>query len=171
MDISQKTFLCKKEEKNYDFDKNFTFAPFFFPYKKIPFGEIILKYSIKNKLDPHLLTCIIFAESGFDEEAVSSKGAVGLMQYLVSEENIWDRHKNPSFSIEIGSLHFKFLLDNFNGELSKAIAAYNCGINCVLNRKDLPKETLIFTEKVLNCYKKIWLRTPDISFPFDFCEE
>lgn len=163
--------LHKTESKKIDFDENFTLSYLIFPDRKIPFGDIILKYSKKNKLDPHLLSCIIFIESSFDREAVSSKGAVGLMQYLVQEENIWDRHKDPSFSIEVGSLHFKFLLDNFNGELSKAIAAYNCGINCVLNREELPLETLIFTERVLNCYREIWLRTPDVSFPFNFCKE
>lgn len=128
-------------------------------------------YSIKNGLDPHLLACLIFAESGFDEEAVSSKGAVGLMQYKVEKESHWDRHKDPSFSLEVGSLHFKILMDNFKGDLLKTIAAYNCGINRVQSPRDLPKETLLFTEKVLNCYKEIWLRTPDVSFPFNFCEE
>lgn len=163
--------LHKTESREIGFDENFTLSYLIFPYGKIPFGEIILKYSKKNKLDPHLLSCMIFVESSFDREAVSSKGAVGLMQYLVQEENIWDRHKDPSFSIEVGSLHFKFLLDNFKGELTKAIAAYNCGINCVLDREELPLETILFTEKVLNCYKEIWLRTPDVSFPFNFCKE
>jgi len=161
----------KKEIKNFDFDKSFSFSYYIFPYKKIPYGELILKFSIKNKLDPHLLTCLIFEESGFDEGAVSYKGAVGLMQYKVINENYWDKHKDPSFSIEVGSLHLRALFDELNGDLLKTIAAYNCGINCVKERKRPPKETIVFIEKVLDCYYEVWLRTPDISFPFNFCKK
>ncbi len=150
---------------------SFSFSHKIFPYKKIPFGELILKYSIKNNLDPHFLTCLILEESNFDESAVSYKGAVGLMQYLVLNENHWDKHKDPSFSIEAGCLYLKFLFNEFNGKILETIAAYNCGINCVRGRKKLPKETIIFIEKVLNCYYDLWLRTPNISFPFDFCKK
>lgn len=117
------------------------------------------------------MTCLIFAESSFDKSAVSGDGAIGLMQILVQNEEHWEKHKDPSLSLEIGTSHLRSLLDEFNGEIFKAIASYNCGINCMKNKKKLPRETLLFTEKVLNCYYEIWLRTPDVSFPFNFCEK
>lgn len=169
MNFSYISYLYKKEEKKYKFDNTYTFL--IFPYKKIPFGELILKYSLINNVDPHLITCIIFAESAFDETAISLKGAVGLMQFLVLDEESWDRHKDPSFNLEISILHLKYLFDVFEGDLLNTIASYNCGINCLKERKKLPMETIYFTQKVLNCYYEIWSKTPDITFPFNFCKE
>lgn len=132
---------------------------------------MILKYSLINNIDPYLITCIIFAESAFDETAVSLKGAVGLMQLLSLDEESWDKLKDPSFNLEIGTLHFRYLFDEFEGDLLKAIASYNCGVNCFKSGKKLPVETIYFTQKVLNCYYEVWSKIPDITFPFNFCKE
>ncbi len=122
-------------------------------------------------MDPYLISSIVFIESGFDKEAVSIKGAVGLMQNLPKKESDWDKHKNPEFSLDVGILHFKFLLDEFKGNLLIALAAYNCGLNCVKKREKLPRETLFFIQKVIECYYYLWLNTPNICFPFNCGKE
>lgn len=137
----------------------------------MPFGEIILKNAVEMGVDPHLLCSIIYVESSFDETAVSKKGAVGLMQFLPEDEKKWDFHKDPNFSLRSGTEHLKYLIEVFNGDLVLSLMAYNCGIGCAKNEIKIPFESILFAQKVLNLYKNLWLRTPNISFPVDFCKE
>lgn len=88
-------------------------------------------------LQPELIASIINAESSFNPNATSSKGAVGLMQILPSTA-IWICNKEkikyenlqsfyePELNIKIGCLYFKYLLNKF-GDINTALCAYNAG--------------------------------------------
>ncbi len=104
-------------------------------------------------LDPLLIEAIIYVESGFDTHAVSPKGAVGLMQVhpktvrFVSQEEL----KNPTKNIMIGAEYLRLLLDEFDGSLELALAAYNAGIAKVKRYNGVPpfNETRAYIRKIL----------------------
>lgn len=106
-----------------------------FPKK---YEDSVKKYASMYKLDPHLVYSIILAESGFNKNAVSKKGAIGLMQitpqtgsYISSLLKRKDFNQNmlydPEVNIEYGCYYLSKLIKDFNGETEYAIAAYNGG--------------------------------------------
>lgn len=111
------------------------------------FAFVTVKYPIKyraaversareNGLSPSLVFAVIATESGFDETAVSSKGAVGLMQVtpataeyvrsLTGEDFVESDLTNGEYNIELGCAYLAYLLKSFSDE-TDAIAAYNAG--------------------------------------------
>jgi peptidoglycan lytic transglycosylase len=89
-------------------------------------------------LDPALVAAIVYEESGFREDAVSDRGAVGLMQLLPSTaEEIAGRTggdhfvaadlRDPRINIRYGSNYLRSLLDAFDGSTVEALAAYHAG--------------------------------------------
>lgn len=95
------------------------------------------KYAEQNDLDANLVFALIKAESGFDPDAVSPKGAKGLMQ-LMPETAQWATAKmgiaynagkltNSEYNIQIGTWYLKWLLLYYENDINKAIAAYNGG--------------------------------------------
>jgi hypothetical protein len=120
----------------------------------VPYAEIINAKCQKYSVDPVLVKSIIKTESNFNPTAVSSKGAKGLMQLMPStaaDMGVSDLF-DPDQNIEGGVKYFRYLLDNFGGDLELSIAAYNCGEgrvyrngNCV---PDIP-ETKNYVKKVL----------------------
>jgi soluble lytic murein transglycosylase len=125
-------------------------------------------------LDPALVAAVIYAESRFDEHAVSSQGAVGLMQILPeTAEQIADESGGVTFTTEdlevprinvrYGSYYLRQALDAFDGDNVAAIASYNAGMGAVgewmeqaraagheLRLKDIPyPETRAYVQTVL----------------------
>ena len=95
------------------------------------------KYAALNELDENLVYALIKAESDFDLDAVSSKGAVGLMQ-LMPETAQWAADKmgieydeslltDSEYNIKIGTWYLKRLIIYYENDINKAIAAYNGG--------------------------------------------
>lgn len=100
-----------------------------------------------------LVEAVIYVESGFDPNAVSSAGAAGLMQLMAgtaSAYNVRERH-DPRQNIHAGTLHLKKLLDEF-GDLRLALAAYNAGAGAVKRHGGIPPypETQRYVTKVLD---------------------
>lgn len=103
----------------------------------IKYTEHILKYSTEYQIDPYLLAAIIKAESGFDKDAASNKGAVGLMQ-LTEPTAIWiaessgneefstDELYDPETSIKMGTWYLDNIRKEF-GSTETILAAYNAG--------------------------------------------
>ncbi len=110
----------------------------------------------KHKLDPALLHAIISAESGYNPQAVSPKGALGLMQILpeTARDLGLSDPLEPLANIDAGAKHIKRLLKLYPN-IQLALAAYNAGEGAVArNRRTIPPypETQRFVVRVLNFY-------------------
>lgn len=116
----------------------------------------VQEYSFKYGLDPELVKAVIKVESNYNPKAVSSKGAIGLMQLLPSTaklmgvEDPYDIKEN----IYGGCKYLKYLLEEFSGDLKLALAAYNAGKEVVLRYNGIPpyKETVNYVRKIMNIY-------------------
>ena len=111
-------------------------------YYPIKYESAIRKYSKKNGLDPHLVMGLIHQESFYNPRTRSSVGAIGLMQLMPATgkelgSRIFHgftvaRLDNPEVNIELGTMHFRYLVDLFGGKTELAIASYNAGQGNVL---------------------------------------
>ena len=103
--------------------------------KEKKYDPIIKAAALRFDLDPFLIKAIILVESRFEHLAVSSRGAVGLMQIrprLASSQGTRDPF-NPKENIYAGVGHLRSLLDFFEGDPQLALAAYNAGLKPGLN--------------------------------------
>lgn len=94
-----------------------------------PMNEVINAVSSRHHLDPDLINSVIHAESGFNPRAVSPKGAQGLMQLMpqtASKLGVADTF-DPGANVEGGTRYLRELLERYNFDLIKALAAYNAG--------------------------------------------
>ncbi|MCL4517261.1 MAG: lytic transglycosylase domain-containing protein [Firmicutes bacterium] len=115
-----------------------------FDVRATPYANLINFYAVRNNLDPSLVAAVIKQESGFQAEAVSPKGARGLMQLMPATwrqlnpgSKCDGEHRPPSqggdcifdpeANISAGTRYLRILLDRFNGDVVLAIAAYNAG--------------------------------------------
>ena len=137
--------------------------------------DTVTKYSFKYNVDANLVYAVIKAESNFNEDALSSKGAIGLMQILPSTGLYISQMLNEDFNvnnlysftdnIKYGTYYLNYLFGKFN-DLDLVIAAYNAGEGNVYNWLELYsddgihlnnipfKETKNYLEKVKNYYSK-----------------
>ena len=121
------------------------------------YDELISELSKKYQVDFALVKAIIRAESGFNPQAISRKGAKGLMQLMpetalrMNVSNIF----NPRENIEGGVRYFKYLLSLFNNDLRLSLAAYNAGETLVSELRTIPpyRETVDYVRRVLNYYQ------------------
>ncbi len=109
-------------------------------------------------LDPALIKAIIRAESGGNPLAVSSKGALGLMQLMpktARELMVYDP-MDPAENIWGGSKYLSWLMENFDGDIITALAAYNSGPGAVERYGGVPPypETIQYIRKVLRFWKE-----------------
>ena len=100
--------------------------------------ELIEKYSKQYGLDPAMVCALIQAESGFNADATSPKGAKGLMQLMddtaswiapqipIENFNVF-RIKEPELNIQLGCWYLGYLNKRFDGDLTLMVAAYNAG--------------------------------------------
>ncbi|MGR8935488.1 MAG: lytic transglycosylase domain-containing protein [Gammaproteobacteria bacterium] len=134
----------------------------FLPYLKInrsKYSRLITKTARKHHLDPDLLHAVIRVESAYNPRAVSTAGAVGLMQLMpdtAERYGVSDRN-DPAQNVEGGARYLRDLLAMFDANLTLAIAAYNAGENAVLkyNRSIPPyPETRQYVKQVLALYQR-----------------
>jgi len=112
--------------------------------------------SERYQIDPALVKAVIKVESNFRADAVSRKGARGLMQLMpqtANKLNVRDSF-DPKENIEAGVRYLRYLLDIFGGNLSLALAAYNAGPELVQRLGSIPpiKETRDYVRRVLSIY-------------------
>ena len=109
-------------------------------------------------VDSSLIRAVIKAESDFDHNAVSRKGAQGLMQLMpeTSDEMKVENPFNPEENIFGGTHYLSLLLDRFKNNKTLALAAYNAGPEKVEIHQGIPPfpETKSFIKKVLDYYKR-----------------
>ncbi|MDO9081272.1 MAG: lytic transglycosylase domain-containing protein [Desulfuromonadales bacterium] len=115
-------------------------------------GNIIRHYSEKYSLEEGLVHAVIKAESNYNATAVSKKGALGMMQLMPGTARLLkvDNPLDPAENIGGGSRYLRQMLDEFNGNLDFAIAAYNAGPNAVKRHGGIPpyEETRTYVKRV-----------------------
>jgi soluble lytic murein transglycosylase-like protein len=112
--------------------------------------------ALRYGLDPDLVAAVIRTESGFRSRAVSPKGAMGLMQLMPSTarllgvEDAFDGREN----IFGGCRYLRSLIDQFDGDLKLALAAYNAGPEAVSRHNGVPpyRETQNYVRQVMALY-------------------
>ncbi|MEN6474812.1 MAG: lytic transglycosylase domain-containing protein [Syntrophaceae bacterium] len=115
------------------------------------FSSSIDRASRTYGVDKDLIRSVIKAESDFDPQATSSKGAMGLMQLMpdtardLGVSNAYD----PEENIMAGTRYLKSLLDRYEGDVPRALAAYNWGMGNVERYPDrLPQETREYIARI-----------------------
>ncbi len=123
-----------------------------FFHKEVPFGSLIYNEAKKNNLPPELVAAVAHTESKFKPTARSHAGAQGLMQ-LVPRTGRWMGARNlmdPTQNVQAGAKYLRYLTDRFDGNMTKAIAAYNAGEGNVQRFGGVPpfKETRNYVKRV-----------------------
>lgn len=126
----------------------------------------ILRVSMEHQVDPLLIKAIIKTESNFNQFAISSHGAQGLMQLMpatakdLQVTDPFDAYQNISGGIR----YFRNLLDTFSGNIRLSLAAYNAGPGRVSRFGAIPRipETINYVRTVLRHYRE-YKRTTSLS--------
>ncbi len=121
--------------------------------------NLIEEYSAKHGLDSDFVKAVVRQESGFNPNAKSKCGAMGLMQLMPSTAkglgvtNAFDAEQN----IYGGTKYLKGLLDRFGNNKELALAAYNAGPNAVKKYKGIPPyaETQNYVKSIMKSYDKL----------------
>jgi soluble lytic murein transglycosylase-like protein len=119
-------------------------------------NTIVSQQSKANHVDPNLVKAVIRIESGGDPSAISTAGAMGLMQLMpgtarsLGVSNPWD----PEQNVAGGAKHLSDLLREYRGNVPLALAAYNAGSGAVAKYKGIPPyaETGAYVNSVLSVY-------------------
>ena len=116
----------------------------------------IIKSSKEFDVDPQLIATIIKHESGFDQFAKSSAGAIGLMQLMPGTADSMGVVYDIFDNIRGGVKYFKQCLVKNKNDIPLALASYNAGIGNVLKYNGIPpfKETQNYVDKILDTYNK-----------------
>lgn len=124
---------------------------------EIVYHEYIVEAGQRHQVDTALIKAIIRAESGYNPRAVSRRGAKGLMQLMpgTAEDLGVPDVFNPEHNIHGGVKYFRFLLDEFGGEVHLALAAYNAGLYNVKKYNGIPpfKATRRYIRNVMKYYR------------------
>ena len=115
--------------------------------------NVIYSMSQKYSVDPSLIKQVVKAESGFDSNATSQTGAMGLMQLMPGTaasygvQNAYD----PTQNLDGGTHFLKDMLDKFKGNVPLTLAAYNAGPGAVEKYQGVPpyKETQAYVQKIM----------------------
>lgn len=122
----------------------------------VPYGGLILGAAERHGVDPLLVAAVVQAESSFDTEAVSPKGALGLMQMMptTAEQLGVADACDPGQNLDAGVRYLAYLLRRFDNDLVLALAGYNAGPGAVDRFGGVPpfRETRGFTNSVLRVY-------------------
>lgn len=123
-----------------------------------PINDSINIVSGRHHLDPDLINSVIHAESGFNPRAVSPKGAQGLMQLMpqtASRLGVVDAF-DADANLEGGTRYLRELLERYNFDLIKALAAYNAGPQRVEQYHGVPPyyETQAYVARIIRDFNR-----------------
>jgi len=122
--------------------------------------ELVTRAAVHAGLPPAIVHSIARAESGYREDAVSPKGAIGLMQLMPKTAAELDADpRDPEQNAEAGARYLRDLLQKYENDphqVSKAVAAYNAGPAAVDKYHGVPPypETIQYVNRVLKQYEK-----------------
>lgn len=116
----------------------------------------IVMAAARHNVDPNLVRAVVKVESNFNSNAVSRKGAMGLMQLMpqtarqLNVKNPFD----PDQNVDAGVRHLKQLLENYGGDVNLTLAAYNAGSGAVARSSGVPRfaETQNYVRRITNLY-------------------
>jgi soluble lytic murein transglycosylase-like protein len=133
-------------------------APALKPTPSATLEDMVSAASSSNHLDPDLIMTLIGAESGFNANAVSPKGARGLMQLMpqtAARLGVGDP-LDPVANVQGGTRYLRELLDRYHNDLTKALAAYNAGPKRVEQYRGVPPypETQTYVAKVIGDFNR-----------------
>ena len=125
---------------------------------KTDLTQVVNEVSGRYRLDPDLVTSVIKAESDFNPHAISPKGAQGLMQLMpgtasqLGVPNSFD----PQANVEGGTRYLRELLERYNFDVVKALAAYNAGPQKVERYGGVPPyyETRAYVRRIVTDFNK-----------------
>ncbi len=123
------------------------------------YNKQIVKVAKKYGIEPALVHAVILAESQYNADAISRRGAIGLMQLMPATA---ERYKvadsfDANQNIRGGAQYLRDLIKLFDGDLELAVAAYNAGEGAVIrNGRKIPPypETVKYVPKVMSYYRK-----------------
>ena len=126
------------------------------PFTQMDIDAAIEQAAARHNVDPNLVRSVIKVESDFNPNAVSRKGAMGLMQLMPATarslhvSNPFD----PAQNVDAGVRHLRSLLDNYGGNLRLSLAAYNAGAGAVSRSAGVPRigETQRYVKRITNLY-------------------
>lgn len=128
--------------------------------------ELITEAALRHGLPPEFVHALVMTESAYNEKAVSSKGAIGLMQLMPGtaralQADPYDVRQN----IDAGTRHLRDLLLKYQDDerqVSKALAAYNAGPGAVSRYNGIPpyRETVNYIDSVLARYWRLVRQSP-----------
>jgi transglycosylase-like protein with SLT domain len=110
----------------------------------------------RHHVDPSLVRSVVKVESNFNPNAVSRKGAMGLMQLMPSTARSLNVANpfDPAQNVDAGVRHLRKLLDSYGGNVRLSLAAYNAGAGAVARSAGVPhfRETQDYVRKITNLY-------------------
>ena len=121
-------------------------------------NEVVSGAGERHQIDPDFINSVIRAESGFNNRAVSKKGAQGLMQLMpqtasqLGVANSFD----PNANVEGGTKYLRELLEKYNFDVNKALAAYNAGPKRVDQYRGVPPyyETQSYLARIIRDFNR-----------------
>jgi hypothetical protein len=119
---------------------------------EVPYGPIIYREALRNRLPPELVAAVVEAESDFRPRLLSEKHAQGLMQIvpetgrLMGARNLYD----PNENVRAGVRYLRYLTDRYDGDVPLVLAAYNAGEGNVSRFGGIPpfRETRDYVQRV-----------------------
>ena len=128
------------------------------PPQPLSIPDAVAAASDRYQLDPDFLHSVIKAESGYNPKAVSPKGARGLMQLMpqtasdLGVQNAFD----PASNVDGGTRYLRELLEKYNFDVAKALAAYNAGPQRVEQYHGVPpyRETRSYVARIIRDFNK-----------------
>jgi soluble lytic murein transglycosylase-like protein len=122
----------------------------------VDIDSAIEQAAARHNVDPNLVRAVVKVESNFNPNAVSRKGAMGLMQLMpatarqLNVKNPFD----PEQNVDAGVRHLKQLLESYGGDVKLTLAAYNAGAGAVARNSGVPHyaETQNYVRRITNLY-------------------
>lgn len=132
-------------------------APAPAPVKTTDTKSLVRDAAARNSLPPAFVASVARAESAMKQDAVSPKGAIGVMQLMPATAKALDADpRDAEQNIDAGTRLLRELLIKYDGDVVKALAAYNAGPGAVDKYNGLPpyRETQDYVNKVIHDYQK-----------------
>ena len=120
--------------------------------------EMVDQAARKAELPAAIVHAVAKAESGYRQDAVSPKGAIGMMQLMPTTAAMLQADpRDPEQNTQAGAMYLREMLVKYHGDVAMALAAYNAGPGAVDRYKGVPpyRETISYVNRVINTYKRL----------------